>query len=116
LLNSSGIPIKVFTAGYEVIASGVIHLSTPEVRFEIANLVIKYVFKSDSDGTRFGAEESNNELVISLYNFSNPLGEGKLEPMEIGTLGGRQLFTTCFVNTTERDMRQFNYSFLLKEA
>ena len=116
MLQTSQIPIKVSTAGYEVIASGVVHLSEPEVKFEVANLVIKYLFKSDSDGVRFGAEEINNELVISLYNFSNSLGEGKLEPMEIGTLGERKLFATCFVNTTEKNIRQFNYTFLLKGA
>jgi hypothetical protein len=118
LLQNSEFPLKITTSGYEVIASGVVHLTKPEVKFSLANLIIKYQFKNDSDGARYGAEVTDGELVIGLYNFNNPLGQGKLEPMEIGTLGGRRLFATCFVNTPggNDDIRQFNYTFMLMEA
>lgn len=118
MLQSSEFPLKITTSGYEVIASGVVHLTEPEVKFSLANLIIKYQFKSDSDGSRFGAELVDDELVISLYNFNNSLGQGKLEPIEIGTLDGRRLFATCFVNTPagNGDIRQFNYTFMLMEA
>ncbi|WP_369522493.1 DUF6864 domain-containing function [Stutzerimonas degradans] len=110
--------LKITTSGYEVIASGVVHLSMPEVKFSLANLVIKYEFKSDSEGSRFSAEVVDNELVISLYNISNSLGQGKIEPVEIGTLGGKRLFATWFVNTPlgSGDIRQFCYTFMLMGA
>ena len=116
MLQNSEFPMKITTSEYEVIASGVVHLTEPEVKFSIANLVIKYQFKTDSDGSRFGAEVINDELIISLYNFNNSLGQGKIEPIEIGTLGGRRLFATYFVNTPEANIRQFNYTFMLLEA
>jgi hypothetical protein len=116
-MQSSQYPLKVTTSSYEVIASGVVHITEPEVTFNLANLTIKFVFKSSSDGTRLNAEVIDDALVISLYNFNNSLGEGKIEPMEIGSLGGRRLFSTFFVNTPEgNDIRQFNYTFMLMEA
>jgi len=99
-----------------VIASGVVHLTEPEVTFNLANLVVKYLFKTGSDGTRFDAEVIDGALVISLYNFDNSLGQGRLDPMEIGNLSGRKLFATFFVLTTETNVRQFNYTFMLMEA
>jgi hypothetical protein len=99
---------------YEVIASGIIHLTEPEIKFDISGLVIKYKFSTDSEGSRFWAEIVDGELVISLYNFSNPLGEGKIEPIEVGTINGRKLFSTFFVNTPQgNNLRQFNYTFML---
>ncbi|MCR3986104.1 hypothetical protein NUK49_21760, partial [Aeromonas caviae] len=90
--NSNNFPVRVTIPGYQVIASGIVHLSSTEVKFELANLVIKYKFISDSSGVRFDAAVINNELIINLYNFNNGLGEGKLEPTEIGTLGDKKLF------------------------
>ncbi|MGI2162357.1 DUF6864 domain-containing function [Shewanella oncorhynchi] len=118
LLQHSEYPLKITTSGYEVIASGVVHLTAPEVKFSLANLVIKYQFKNSSEDSRFIAEVIDNELVISLYNFNNSLGQGRIEPIEIGTLGGKRLFATWFVNTPtgSGDIRQFCYTFMLMGA
>ena len=115
--SNMNIPIKVTTSGYEVISSGVVHLTGTELKFNLANLVVKYIFKTDSDGTsRYSGEVIDNELIISLYNFSNSLGEGIIKPLEIGNLNGRKLFATCFIHTPDADHRQFGYTFMLKEA
>ncbi|MGL4924216.1 hypothetical protein LEO80_05770 [Aeromonas caviae] len=111
--NSNNFPVRVTIPGYQVIASGIVHLSSTEVKFELANLVIKYKFISDSSGVRFDAAVINNELIINLYNFNNGLGEGKLEPTEIGTLGDKKLFATWYVNTLQSNIRQFGYTFML---
>ncbi len=116
MIQSSQYPLRITTSGYEVIASGIVHITEPEVKFNLANLIIKFLFKTDSGEPRYNADVVNEELVISLYNFSNTLGEGKIDPVEIGTLGGRRLFSTFFINTTELNIRQFNYTFMLMEA
>ncbi|END5392289.1 TPA: hypothetical protein I7765_20745 [Vibrio vulnificus] len=108
-------PLKVSTSGYTVVASGVVHVTGTEVKFDLANLVIKYRFISDSEDTKFTADVVNGELIINLHNFSNSLGEGKLEPVEIGTLGGKRLFATWFVNTVQGNLRQFGYTFMVLE-
>ena len=116
MIQSSEYPLKVKTGSYEVIASGVVHLAEPEVTFELANLIIKYSFKTGSSGTALDAEVVDGALVITLYNFDNSLGQGKIEPMEIGILSGRRLFATFFTSTIEKNLRQFNYTFMLMEA
>ena len=116
MIDKSTLPFKVSTGNYEIIASGVAHLTENEVKFELANIVIKFEFKSDGKKeARFNGEVIENELVITLYNFSNSLGEGKIGPMEIGTLQNRQLFVTFYVNTIKDNLRLFNYTFMLME-
>ncbi|MGR5130640.1 DUF6864 domain-containing function [Photobacterium swingsii] len=115
MIDTIKYPLKITTQGYSVIASGVVHTLGTEVKFELANLIIKYKFITDSNGVKFDADVVNGELVINLYNFSSSLGEGKLEPAEIGTLGGKRLFATWFVNTVQSNLRQFNYTFLLMD-
>ena len=109
-------PIKITTGGYEVISSGIVHITEPEIKFQLANIVVKYRFMSDSGGGRFQGEIVDNELVINLFNSTAVLGDGKLEPVEIGTLGGRKLFATWYVNTVENNIRQFIYTFMLLEV
>lgn len=108
-------PLKISTSGYTVIASGVVHVTGSEIKFELANLVIKYRFISDNEGTKFTADIENNELIIQLHNF-NGMGEGKIEPIEIGTLGDKRLFATWFVSTVQGNLRQFEFTFMLSEG
>lgn len=109
-------PLKIVTSGLEVISSGVVHLVEPEVKFSIASLTFKFRFKSESGDSRFESNIVDDEMIIDLFNFNNSLGQGKIEPMEVGTISGRRLFITFFVNTIEKNLRQFNYTFLLKEG
>lgn len=115
-MQSSQYPVKIITAGFEVISSGVVHLSEPEVKFVIGNLVFKFRFKTESGDTRFVANVVDNEMVIDLYNFKNALGQGQLKPLEVGRIADRILFITFFVNTIDIDHRQFSYTFMLKEC
>jgi len=114
LTKNSQYPLKITTSKYEIIAAGIIHLIENEVKFELANLVIIYKFVSDSKEARFETEVIKDELVVNLYNFKNSLGEGRINPIEIGTLNQRKLFATFFINTNEDTIRQFNYSFMLE--
>lgn len=114
MLQSGLYPIKITTSGYEVIASGLVHLTEPELKIELSGLKIKYRFSSDNEGTRLSSDIIDNELILTLYNFNNPLGEGKLDPIEIGNIGGRKLMATFFVVTPQlSNLRQFGYTFML---
>jgi hypothetical protein len=115
-MNEIKYPIKITSNGYEVIASGVVHITEPEIKFEVANLTVQFQFRKDTGGGRFEGEIDNNKLIIKLFNFANSLGEGKLEPVEIGTLDNKRLYATWYVNTIENSLRQFSYTFMLKDA
>lgn len=115
-MQSAAYPLKITTGQYEIISSGVVHFTNSEVKFELANLVVIYKFKTDSGEKRFDGEIVDGALIITTYNSNNSLGEGKLDPVEVGTLNGRRLFTTWYVNTVEEKLRQLNYTFMLAEV
>jgi hypothetical protein len=114
-MNKAEIPVTVRTGNYEVIASGVVHTNGSDISFDLAGLKVNFIFSNDVGGTRFHGAINENTLTITLYNFNNTLGEGKLDPVEIGMIGGRSLYTTWVVNTIENQLRQFSYTFLLKD-
>lgn len=115
-MDEPSFPLKVTTGKYEVISSGVVHTTETEVKFELANLTYTFRLKDDSGEKRYDGEDvGENSLVINLYNFNSSMGEGKIEPVEIGNLGGRRLFVTWFVTSLQNNLRQFNYTFMLAE-
>ena len=68
------------------------HLTEQEVTFKLGALVIKYRFNLDLNKPRFIGKMMNNELIITLYNSNNISGEVKIDPVEVGLLGGKRLF------------------------
>jgi hypothetical protein len=115
-IQSSSLPLKITTGQYEVIASGLVHIINEEVKFELAGLVVRYIFRSDSQGLRMDAESNNKELIIYLYNFSTSIAQGKVDPIEIGTIQGRRLFASFLVCTVEKGKRELHYTFMLMEG
>ncbi len=115
MINSS-VNLQIKTGNYDVLFSGVVHLWTEEIEFKLEDLKIKFAFKSDSSGARLTYDIINDkELQVNLFNFSNSLGEGKIEPIELGTIKGKKLSVSFFVNSVENNLRQFNYTFYTKE-
>ncbi|HDT5888160.1 DUF6864 domain-containing function [Aeromonas dhakensis] len=106
--------VKVTTNNLEVIASGVVHLTTNDVQFQIANLKINLCFKSDSGNGRYEGRIENGELFLDLFNHNNSLGEGRVDPVPIGEVMGRQLFISWYANTVSDNLRQLSYSFMLR--
>ena len=106
--------VQISTKEYEIISSGLVHLAEKEVKFKLGDLVVKYRFKFDLTKPRFIGEMINNELIITLYNSNDVSGDGKIDPVEIGNLSGRRLFTSWFVETIEENLRRFSYTFMLK--
>lgn len=109
------IPVLIKIGDYEVIASGIVHTGEVEINFEIVGLKINFTFNTDDGSPRFLGSLNEKSLTIALYNVNEALGEGKLEPVEIGSIGGKSLYVTWFVNTLDNNLRQFNYTFLTKE-
>ena len=114
-MNSHGIAITVNTNGLEVLESGLVHLTTPEVSFTVDSLNVRCQFESDNGNSRYEGGMENGQLVFRLFNFNNAIGEGPDEPLNIATIKGRPLFFNFYVNTkrSELNIREFKYTFLL---
>ncbi len=118
----SPVPAIVNVDGKEVYSSGFVHLSgNREINITLGGLIFSISFKSDGGGARFSAEPgaTTNALISSLhfhlFNHTNVLGEGKLDPIEVGTLRGKPLFFSYYVNTLDPEelARRFEYCFYL---
>ncbi|HCG8549714.1 TPA: hypothetical protein N2898_004599 [Vibrio parahaemolyticus] len=97
----------------EVLTSGIAHLDgTKSVSLKVEDLSIKFLFENDGSGSRYtGRAIGNTELELTLWNFNNSLGEGKLDPIPIGQLEGKKLFLSFYVNTLseKENVRRFEY-------
>lgn len=109
-------PLSVIVGDKELLTSGVVHLQNQkEISFRLANLNFIFRFTSDTDKPRFTGEMVEDKLILNLFNFKNSLGEGRLDPVQIGTFESRKLYVTWYVNTVEveTDSRIFQYAFYL---
>lgn len=110
--------IKTFIGNLELLKSEIIHVSgTNKLKIEVDNLILIFEFeKNDSKQPEIKKELINEQtLKVSCTNFKNPLGEGVLSPIELGTLGGKKLFLSFFVWTPniDKDAKIFNYCLYL---
>ncbi|MDV5167505.1 DUF6864 domain-containing function [Photobacterium rosenbergii] len=113
-MNNHDIPVSVSTNGLEVIASGLVHLTTPDVSFKVGDLDIRFIFQNDKGEGRYEGKVENGILTINLFNFSSAIGEGNPVPLSIATIKGRELFVTYYVNTFNNGpLREFHYTFML---
>ncbi|MDA0570753.1 DUF6864 domain-containing function [Burkholderia gladioli] len=112
-------PVKVFTAGREVIASGsAITGNTSNLEVQIAQF--KFVFNFLNDGTGHKVayrSDGPSALVLDIYNFVEPLPTGTTEPVKLGSLAGKQLYISFFVSSlNSTSSKLVNYTFSLGEA
>lgn len=118
-MNETGIPTKVKVGSLEVLTSGVVHVGKDTNLFlDYGGLKMEFRFESDGKETRFAGEVQNEVLTWKLFNFSNSLGQGKLEPIRIGALNNRELHVSFFVWSpdAENGLRIINYVLYLGGA
>ncbi len=107
--------VKKFVNGYEVIDSGTIHVAGDSLQLVLDGMPIDILFKDDGGNARFITEVDGLSLKISLFNFNNPLGEGRIEPIGVATSQGRDIKLTFFSHTIDKakSERVFSYTFLM---
>jgi hypothetical protein len=106
---------KVLIDGYEIVASGVVHLNGPSFELIFDGMPVEFNFIKGEGASTYNFEPKGNGLSFNLIAFSNALGEGKFEPISIATTQGRDVKLTFFVNTidVEANTRVFSYTILM---
>lgn len=72
------------------------------VDFYYENVRVSIEFRDDDEtekpniSTEFREE---NHLAVILKNFKSPLGHGLVDPLRIGTMGGRNLYLNFWIYT-----------------
>lgn len=119
-MNTISSPTKISTkiGSHELLISNVVHTEgNKEIFIKIDTLEFKFIFKDDDGEPRYSGEVNNNILEFSLYNHKNTLGEGILNPIEVGKLNDKTLSFTYFTNSVNpsNNSRRFEYAFYLGE-
>lgn len=86
---------------YDVIESAtVITHDDKDVSFKIDELTIRFIFKVDksNEDTSLSSEIVDNKtLNLILTNYNNPLGQGLLRPVELGSYNGDRLLISFMI-------------------
>ncbi len=111
--------ISTIIGSQELLVSNIVHIEgDKDVLVEIDNLKFKFTFKEDSGEPRYSGEINDDVLEFSLYNHKNSLGEGILNPIEVGKLHDRTLSFTYFASSINpsSNARRFEYAFYLGDS
>lgn len=115
--------IKTFAGNLELIKSEMVHISGNDILTislqEVMFLKFEFV-TDDKDKNSFISKEvieDKKTLVIKCANFDNSLGQGLIEPLEIGYFNNRKLYFSFFVWTPNinQNKRLINYSLYLEK-
>jgi hypothetical protein len=114
--NNKSNKISISSSNKEVLHSGVVHtFSANDLQFKLDGLTFIFSFIDDGGKQRVaGSTSSGKQLNIKLFNFTNPLGTGLIEPKRIGSYKHRELFIAFTVYTlNKKSTKLFNYTFFV---
>lgn len=111
--------VKITTAGYEVINSGVVTAFNNEpICIQLPNesgtpFKLTFCFLKDQSikNHRIKAEApNNNEVIVKLTNFNNPLGTGTARPVNFASFDGKQLYVSFYVYVVGESVSTLYYT------
>lgn len=94
--------------------------TTPEIKFQIEDLTIQFIFKMDASRGNgiiepVGVQETKT-LTINLTNHDNTLGSGIVDPLLIGSYQGKKLYVSFECRkVTDHMVWSLEYTFFLGE-
>jgi len=111
--------IKTYIGNLEVIDTKIVHVtrnSNLSIKIENLSIIIEFLNDKNEENKINREIISNTTLKIKCNNFNNSLGEGVLEPIEIGILDNKKMYLTFFVWTPNISLenRIVNYCLYLE--
>jgi len=104
------INIKSYVGDLEIIGSGNAHVTQgKKLKIEFVPVKIEFQFKKD-ENVELGKIDftmENEILSIIFTNFIHPIGNGILDPWQIGAYEGKQLFMTFFSKHIEDNLGNY---------
>jgi len=86
----SNIQTVVSINSRKLLSSGVVHVEGElPIKIQIANLRFAFKFAKDDGESRYSGEVSGDELLFTLYNHGNSLGEGFFRQYPLQLLKGK---------------------------
>lgn len=114
--------MKIRTGDFDVYENGtIIAIKDKPIDFIIdpqTDFILRMVMESDSEDIKMRSKAElfeKNGVKIIFTNYDNPLGSGNIDPIRIGTLGGKKLFLNYRIYPLEKSGSHIHYTFLLGE-
>lgn len=106
--------VKALVNGFEVVASGIVHVVGNALTIMLDTMPVEVIFLSDLGGVRYTTEVKGASVQVSLYNFLT-IGDGMISPVAVATAEGKQIYLTFWVNTVNgfQQIREFRYTILM---
>lgn len=116
-------PVEIKSGPTDIIATGIIisFSGNPiEIVFgpaiERMRLILKFKDEEGNAKLRVAAEKSNHDtLILTFFNFNNPLGGGSTEPIALGTLEGRKIYINYRIYHLEACDKTFHYTIYMDD-
>ena len=110
--------VKIFSDGYEILDSGTfITASNNSAEIYFEDLCFKLVFINSDRPMNMSVEDepSGKMLTFKLENFSNSLGSGTSQPLEVGHKMGKKLYFSFYITAYDNEsVKQVTYTFYSK--
>ncbi|HCA5151335.1 DUF6864 domain-containing function [Acinetobacter baumannii] len=115
---SENIEVNVSTNNLKVLTSGLVFsIGGEEIYISIDDVKVKFEFIEEDDkvkpSIKYNISEVNNkELVVSLINFNNTLGQGIIKPLNFLYTEHFNLYISFYVYTLndKKSNRQISYT------
>jgi len=111
--------VRITTAGYEVINSGLVTafnngpicIQLPSESEKPFKLTFCFLTDKSSTDHRMEAESpNNNEVIVKLTNFNNPLGTGTIRPVNFASSNGKKLYVNFYVYVVGESSSTLHYT------
>lgn len=114
---------SIFSAQKEIVSSGtVISFNNEPITLQVFKdttkvFTMKFVFKNNEEEKNavLSGEVINNELILSLTNFNDPIGSGTTNPMKFASYKGQDLYLHFRVTTLSDSDKTLYYTIYKEE-
>lgn len=110
--------VKTFFGEYEVVHSGLVHVSGDKLTLMISGLPLNILFISDGKGSRWEIGNAHPAFELRLFDLNGALPEGRIDPVAIASDDDGDILMTFLVSTIDsvRSFRSFEYTLLRRRS
>lgn len=99
--------VKAFVGDLEVIESGTVHVGlNRNLKLQIGNnMAMEFLFVEDKKKEKGSIKTriDGKKMIWTLFNFENTIGEGIINPLEVGTFNDRRIYLSFYISTPNKD-------------
>ncbi|WP_059170229.1 DUF6864 domain-containing function [Bacillus sp. FJAT-27445] len=112
-----------FSGTSEIVSSGLLiqfNKNPIEINVDLKGIPFKFIFDfidapNISEPKITASSPNSSTLILNLYNFNNPLGQGSKSPLNIGSINNSFIYLNFRVSTFNEGDKTLHYSIYLSQ-